>query len=147
MFRDVTNVSLQIEAYKKIGADTDSVPFGRIKREVVTKAQEILSQLEPLGRQKRNIEHKRFSGLPTGGKPNEELSRQLFETVQRIHVLSSEYYHLMPKRGYEYVKLEPIDSEHTLQAEMNRVKNTLEFEAAERLILAAQYREPLTPFQ
>ena len=47
----------------------------------------------------------------------------------------------MPKRGYEYVRLEPIDSEHTLKEEMSRVKNTLEFEAAERLILAAQYRD------
>ena len=47
----------------------------------------------------------------------------------------------MPKRGYEYVRLEPIDSKETLLAEMSRVKNTLEFEAAERLILGAQYRE------
>ena len=82
---------------------------------------------------------RRFSG---GSKAcGEELNRQLFETVQRIHELSSEYYHLMPKRGYEYVRLEPIDSDQTLQAEMSRVMNTLEFEAAERLILGAQYRE------
>ena len=82
---------------------------------------------------------RRFSG---GGKAcGEELNRQLFDTVQRIHELSSEYYHLMPKRGYEYVRLEPIDSDQTLRAEMSRVKNTLEFEAAERLILGAQYRE------
>ena len=51
----------------------------------------------------------------------------------------------MPKRGYEYVRLEPIDSEHTLKEEMSRVKNTLEFEAAERLILAAQYRDRTMP--
>ena len=58
MLRDVTNVSLQIEAYKKIGADTDAVPFGRIQREAVIRAKEILEQLEPLGRQKRHLEHR-----------------------------------------------------------------------------------------
>ena len=77
----------------------------------------------------------------------EELNRQLFDAVQRIHELSSEYYHLMPKRGYENVRLEPIDSEDTLRAEMSRVRNTLEFEAAERLILGAQFREGQVPFK
>ena len=58
MLRDVTNVSLQIDAYKKIGADTDAVPFGRIQRDTVVRAREILDQLEPLGRQKRHLEHR-----------------------------------------------------------------------------------------
>ena len=141
MLRDVSNVSAHIDAYKKIGADTESVPFGRIKRDVVLRAQEILVKLELLVRQKTNIETKRCQN------PCEELNRRLFETVQGIHELTSEYYHLMPKKGYEYVKLQPIDSEHTLKEEIGRVKNTLEFEAAERLILAAQYRDRSMPFR
>ena len=48
MLRDVTNVSAHIDAYKKIGADTDAVPFGRIRRDIVLSAQEILVKLEPL---------------------------------------------------------------------------------------------------
>ena len=135
MLRDVTNVSAHIDAYKKIGADTDAVPFGRIRRDIVLSAQEILFKLEPLVRQKGDIETKRFKN------PCEELNRRLFETVQRIHELTSQYYHLMPKKGYEYVKLQPVDNKNTLQEEMSRVKNTLELEAAERLILAAQYRD------
>ena len=128
-------MSAHIDAYKNIGADTDSVPFGRIRRDVVTEARDILGQLEPLCRAKCDIEGKRFQ------KPCEELSRRLFETVQRIHELTSEYYHRMPKKGFEYVRLQPIDSEHVLKEEMNRVRNTLEFELAERLILAAQFRD------
>ena len=76
MLRDVTNVSAHIDAYKKIGADIHSVPFGRIKRDVVIKSQEILGKLEPLVRQKSDIETKRYKN------PCEELNRRLFETVQ-----------------------------------------------------------------
>ncbi len=31
MLVDVTNISAYVDAYKKIGSDTDAVPFGRIK--------------------------------------------------------------------------------------------------------------------
>ncbi len=47
----------------------------------------------------------------------------------------------MPKKGFEYTMLAPIDYDHTLDQEMQRVDNTLELEVAERLILGAQYRK------
>lgn len=47
----------------------------------------------------------------------------------------------MPKKGFEYVRLPPIDNEHVHGQEMLRVLNTLEFETAERLLLGAMYRK------
>ena len=48
MVHDLANVSMYIEAYKKLGSDYDAVPFGRIKREVVEEAKEILDELKHL---------------------------------------------------------------------------------------------------
>ena len=59
MLIDVANVSLYIEAYKKIGGDHEAVPFGQINRSTVEKAREILEELKPLIAKKELIETKR----------------------------------------------------------------------------------------
>lgn len=41
----------------------------------------------------------------------------------------------MPKAGFEYTRLNPVDSDHLWNEEMTRVNHTLEFEYAERLLL------------
>lgn len=46
MVSDLANVSMYIEAYTKIGSDDEAVPFGRIKREVVEQAKDILTEIE-----------------------------------------------------------------------------------------------------
>ena len=65
----------------------------------------------------------------------------MFDTVDEISRLSSEYYYLMPKIGMDYVRLPPIDQKSNHSVEMLRVTNTLEFEVAERLLLGAMYRK------
>jgi hypothetical protein len=135
LLRDVTDISAHIDAYKKIGVDHDAVPFGRIDRKVVEQAKGILEKLRPLVAKKETICQKRANS-----KAPDDLNAKLFEAVQEINDLSSEYYHLMPKMGYDFSKLLPIDQEYLLNQECSRVSNTLDFETSERLILGAQYR-------
>jgi len=66
------------------------------------------------------------------------------ELTSSIYILMhivSDYYHLMPKRGFEYTRLEPLDSMQKLNKEFDRVEKTLEFETAERILLGAQFRK------
>ncbi len=65
----------------------------------------------------------------------------LYDCLTEISRLSSEYFYLMPKRGFEFTRLSPVDSAATLRVERARVDHTLELEVAERLLLAAQYRK------
>lgn len=134
MLADVANVSYYVNEYKQLGVDHEAVPFGRIKKSVVEEAREILRQLKPLVKDKANLEQKRYR------YNTEALTERLFDAVEEISRLSSEYYHLMPKRGMEYVRLQPIDNEGLLQQEVQRAEAVLELEVAERLLLAAMYR-------
>ncbi len=47
----------------------------------------------------------------------------------------------MPKSGFSYTRLMPIDNSSVLQQERQRVELTLQFNVAERLLLAAMYRK------
>ena len=135
MITDIANVNLYMEEYKTLGSDIEAVPFGRIKRSVVEKALEILEELRPLIKDKLSIEKKRASNA------TDALQERLFDTVEKISKLSSEYYYMMPKSGLEYTKLMPIDNDHVFNQEERRVKHTLDFEVAERLLLGAMYRK------
>ena len=65
----------------------------------------------------------------------------MFDTVDEICCLTSDYYYLMPMKGYDYVKLPILDNVFHHGSEMNRVLKTLEFEVAERLLLGAMFRK------
>lgn len=135
LMKDVSNVAMYVNAYKEIGVDTAEVPFGRIKREVVEEAKKLLVKIKPLVKDKSAIEERRAKNN------TEALQQQLFEVLDEISELSSEYFHLMPKNNFEYTALKPIDMEHEWEAEMRRVEHILEFETAERILLGAQYRK------
>ncbi len=135
MVEDLTNVSMYMEEYRRLGSDIQSVPFGRIKREKVEKAKEILIELTRWIKDKRQIEYKRYTNS------SEALQVRLFDCLEEIFRLSSEYYHLMPKKGFEYVRLSPIDNDQIHRQELDRVNYTLDLESAERLLLGAQYRK------
>ena len=55
MMKDIANVSLYVNSYKEIGMDYEAVPFGRIKREKVLMAKNILENLRSLSKQKGTI--------------------------------------------------------------------------------------------
>ncbi|TRY73067.1 hypothetical protein TCAL_13884 [Tigriopus californicus] len=134
MIEDIANVSMYVEANKQIGNDPESLPFGSIRRDQVEKAKGILEQLRDLIADKVSIEGKRSTNS------SEALQERLFDCVDEISKISSEYFYLMPKKGFEFTKVLPIDNDNLLTSELNRVNLTLDLEAAERLLLGAQFR-------
>lgn len=111
------------------------IPFGRIDRNIVLEAKSILEELKDLVQDCEAIQERRLKNN------SDALQNSLFETLERVTELSSEYYFRIPKRGFEYTSLEPIDNQQILTAEMKRVTHMLGFETAERLLLAAQYNK------
>ena len=84
---DISNVAMYVKAYKEVGGDQDAVPFGRIQREVVLKAKDILTQISTKIHQKNNK-----GVIDSHNNPKES---QLL--IEEIASLSTNYYHLMPK--------------------------------------------------
>ncbi len=148
LFSDLTNVSMYVNAYKSIGCDVESMPFGRIKKEAVMEAKDILDKLEKLIKKNERFDTeiaklKRKARLTSESDQkkikDEEAKKQ--ELVEEIYRLSSEYYYKLPKGNVEYTNLQVIDSEHNLDQERARVDFVLYLETAERLLLGAQYRK------
>ena len=60
--------------------------------------------------------------------------------MHQIAHLSSEFYYLVPQKGYEYERLQPIQDTNTLGRYVEKVENLLELEVSGKILLAAQYR-------
>ena len=86
---DISNVAMYIKAYKEVGGDQDAVPFGRIQREVVLKAKDILTEISTKIHQKNN------KGIIDSHNNRNPKESQLL--IEEITTLSTNYYHLMPK--------------------------------------------------
>ncbi len=141
LVKDMTDVALYVNAYKEVGIDYESVPFGRIKKDNLIKARDYLQELKPLAKDKSKLETKRWK-IPHDDKAKiVQVTDELHDVVEKIATLSTEYFYLMPKRSFEFEKMQPLDSEHTIKEEEDRVSNVLEFEVAERFILGAQFRK------
>ena len=54
--------------------------------------------------------------------------------------LSSEYYHLVPQKGYAYEKIKPIENARTLRGQRGIVHNLLEYEMIAKMLAGAHYR-------
>merc|ERR1712062_936904 len=64
----------------------------------------------------------------------------LDKALVKICQLSSEYYYLVPKPGFEFERVTPIDSSSSLKEEKHRLDLLLEFETAKALVLGAMLR-------
>ncbi len=60
--------------------------------------------------------------------------------IFQVALLSSEYYHLVPKSGYAYEKIQPIDKSLILNRERGIVHNLLDYVMAAKMLAGAQYR-------
>ena len=58
----------------------------------------------------------------------------------QISSLSSEFYYLIPQKGYEYERLLPLDREHTINDHCENIRKLMELEYAGQVLLGAQYR-------
>ena len=93
---------------------------------------------DDLEKQRNMLEEKEKSNkIEKKQKVNEELH----EIAVKLTHLSTEYYYLMPKSGFDFTRLKILDSDYNIKNEENRVNHLLEFEVAERLLLGAMYRK------
>ena len=140
LIKDMSSVSMYVKAYKKIGMDEKIVPFGQIRLENVMQAKAMLKELKDLCRLKDEWMTKR-NKRTENEEMMEEANEGLHTTLEKIAQKSSEYFYLMPSGSHEFTQLPILDNEQVLKREEERVLNMLEFETAERLLLAAQYRK------
>jgi predicted DNA-binding WGR domain protein len=117
--------------------DTGAVPFGRIRREVVLKARHMLVQMAPLVEQREKLNGKKYT---VEGEKQDKLLAELAEVTSSLCRLSSEYYHIVPKPGFEFERVTPVDSSSELASEEHRLHLILEFEAAKAMVLGAMLR-------
>lgn len=133
-----------MQAYKSIGIDVDAVPFGRIRRKDVLKAEGIIKEAKEALKQKEKLEQQRYKYLYDDSKENKEkltkVNDDLYEIAEKLALLTTEYYYLMPKAGFDFDKVNVFDNGNIHDEEV-RVNHLLEFEVAERLLLGAQYRK------
>ena len=54
--------------------------------------------------------------------------------------LSSEYYHLVPQKGYAYEKIKPIENARVLREQQGILHNLLEYEVIAKMLAGAQHR-------
>ncbi len=71
---------------------------------------------------------------------NKELILVVQPSLPQVVSLSNEYYHLIPKDGYAYERIEPLDTMEKLNTEWRHVDSLLEIELATRMLAGAQYR-------
>ena len=105
------------KAYDDSDIDETSIPFERIKEEVVTGAFNILDQIVPLVKRKTKLDAQKFK---VDENKQDDVLKQLSDVLDTISKLSSEYYFLVPKDGYEFEKVAPIDIMKTLLRKRRR---------------------------
>ena len=59
--------------------------------------------------------------------------------IQVAH-LSNEFYHLMPRSGFEFERLPILDTSNAVQTEWKNVDTLLELEIASKIMAGALYR-------
>ena len=137
LLKDITDVKMIKKAYDDSDIDETCIPFERIKEEVVTRAFNILDQILPLVKKKTKLDAQKFK---VDDNKHDDVLKQLSDVLDMICRLSSEYYFLVPKDGYEFEKVAPIDSEDSIEEEKKRLSYLVEFETSKSMILGAMLR-------
>jgi len=70
----------------------------QIAIEDVEKAQKILEEIKPLVSQRQTVSDQRNK------KDTPQLGEKMFNILEKIYGLSTEYYYLMPKKGFEFTR-------------------------------------------
>ena len=141
LLKDIANVSMYINAYKKIGVDYEAVPFGHIKKDNLYKARSLLKELKLMAKTKEDVVQKNRKIDHSDKEKTAAANLEVSKLMEQIFKLSTEYYYLMPRSGYEFTKLQPLENDYLIAEEEKRVEHMLEFEVAERLLLGAQLRK------
>lgn len=60
--------------------------------------------------------------------------------VMQIADLTSEYYHLVPRKGFEYERMQPICNPDLFRTEWSHLNSVMELEMASKILAGAQFR-------
>ena len=118
--------------------DTATVPFERIKDDAITEAYKLLDQINPLVKKREKLDAQKYK---VEAEKQDAVLLELSEVLNKICRLSSEYYFLVPKAGYEFEKVAPIDRTDLLDEEKKRLEYLLEFETSKSMILGAMLKK------
>ena len=142
LMKDISETNMFRSAYKKERlVDNSSIPFERISKEAIEKAQGVLAEIRKQIEKKSKLQVN-FNKLKSNNdKDNEKYNKSFFELFTTCCKLSNEYYFLVPTFGFAFEKVPPIDNEHTLEQEENKLKYLQEFETAKSVLLGAMYRK------
>ena len=136
--KDISDIKMFRKAYESERLiDTASIPFERITKTAIEKAQSILAEIRKQVEEKSKLLEKLRK---SNEKDNEKLKSAFFLLLTTCCNLSNEYYCLVPTFGFEYEKVPPIDDDRTLKQEENKLKYLQEFETAKSILLGAMYR-------
>ena len=139
--KDISETKMLKSAFNKERlVDTNSIPFERITKTAILRAQEILAEIRKQVDKKTKLQLK-FNQLESTDKDNEKYGKLFFELFTNCCKLSNDYYSLVPTFGFEFEKVPPIDNVHTLEQEENKIKYLQEFETAKSILLGAMYRK------
>jgi len=65
---------------------------------------------------------------------------ELSSPVIQVAHLSNEFYHLMPRSGFEFERIPILDTSDDVQKEWRNVETLLELEVASKIMAAALHR-------
>ncbi|CAH1779903.1 unnamed protein product [Owenia fusiformis] len=128
---EMSNLTMLKNNYSNLGLDTDVIPFGKLHRNTLEEARALLAQIRPIIQEKETLRAQQTT----------DTLEKYHDICQKIADLSTDYYSLIPKQGFEYERLAPIDNLHKYSSEFALINNLLEFEVAERVLLGAQLRK------
>ncbi|XP_048584119.1 poly [ADP-ribose] polymerase tankyrase isoform X2 [Nematostella vectensis] len=113
--KSVSHHSLQV--------DPEFMPFGRLSLETINRARGVLEKIWEVQK-----------GIDTNNLRGSE------DKFDEIAVLSNEYYTLIPVASYAFERIQPLNSEKDVNAQMDALSRLTDLAFASKLLLAAQYR-------
>lgn len=136
--KDISAVSMLKNSYKKEKlVSSDSLPFERITKESVGKAEKVLQEIKEAIDKKERIDAKNCKTEKSEKEKEEEKAKVLTQLCK----LSNHYYSLVPTFGFEFEKVPPIDDQSVFKEEEEKLKYLSEFETSKSILLGAMFRK------
>ncbi|PIK56119.1 putative poly(ADP-ribose) polymerase pme-5 isoform X2 [Apostichopus japonicus] len=128
LLKQLTSVPMLNAVLKTVKVNTDLMPFGRLKSDVILEAQSILVKLRKLNEEvKHDVD-------------NSKLTEVSSKKMNEILELSSKFYQLIPYSGFAHDKMEPLNTLKLLKEAETDMQNLVDLELANRILLGAQHR-------
>ncbi|KAI1702840.1 ankyrin repeats (3 copies) domain-containing protein [Ditylenchus destructor] len=151
VIKDVSNVERMQRKNRTICSYSRVLtPFGKLSRDSILKAKNILDEITNLCLEKDNIrkESEKDTSTEKDNSKKEETTRRILAIYNQQAQLSNKFYACMPLGGYESCSLPIIDSVEIAKNFNKIIEQMLEFEVAGQILTAAAYQQKnVDPFR